>query len=155
GVVALALGVGVGTHTSTPDGPAACADDWLADVWNEDVASTIASRFAQGPAFAQVSWTTMREGLDAHVNRLLAMRDEACAPADVPVDPELATRRFACLDERAGELSVVLGVLAEIEPKAIQDAVRVPQSLRDPRACDETAGGDEADPPDPRIASNV
>ncbi|HWB75095.1 MAG TPA: tetratricopeptide repeat protein, partial [Nannocystaceae bacterium] len=155
GVVALALGVGVGTHTSAPDGPPVCADDWLGDVWNEDVASVIGGRFAQGPAFAQVSWTTVRADLDDHANRLLAVRDEVCAPSDVPLDPELAARRFACLDERAGELAVVLGVLAEIEPKAVQDAVRVPRSLGDPRACDQSSTGDEADPPDPRIASSV
>ncbi len=157
GAVALALGVGLGTHRASPSAPAACSDDWLAEVWSEDKAAEIGERFADsGLSFATTTWTTVRTGLDEHTSRLLAVRDDACGSPE-PIDAELAAQRFECLEARAGELTAVVGVLAEADAKLVQDAARIPESLRDPRSCNEAAAAtrEHADPPDPRIASRV
>ena len=107
-----------------------CADvaTVVAGTWNADARAAGARAFAAtGVPYATAAWGRAAAALDAHAQRIAAMRVEACrATHDGGQPAAVLDLRLRCLDQRLDELAGVVGLFAHADASVVarEEAIR-------------------------------
>jgi tetratricopeptide (TPR) repeat protein len=132
----------------------------LTSVWDPSVKTAAKSAFAAtGAPYADATWRTAEQLLDADAAAWVAMRDATCADSYVrhTQSDELLDRRMSCLDSHLAELRSLTGALAHADREILERAVVAAGALPSVAACGDKAGlvAVEALPSDPARRADV
>jgi tetratricopeptide (TPR) repeat protein len=126
-VVAVGLTRGDSSSTSTA---AACTEASIADVWNDEVATALASTMAASEvSFATSTFTTVRHDLDDYAQTWTAARDEVCVADDHTATDDRRDAVLACLQLRERRLAALVLGLQQADALAIDRSWRASASL--------------------------
>ena len=119
------------------------ASERLATVWDPERKRAIHDTFlATGVSFAEGSWAGVEKALDTHAAAWLGMRQDACEATRVRGEQsaEAMDLRMECLDQKLGEISALVDVLAAADAKVVQESVTAAHNLSSLDHCADVKG---------------
>ncbi|MEM7157979.1 MAG: tetratricopeptide repeat protein [Myxococcota bacterium] len=117
-------GAGLLARGSTPP-PCAAAGSEIGETWNESHADALHEAFvATGRSFAETTWQSTTQSLDAYARRWRDAQADACEATHVRQEQSSAALdlRGACLDQRRRELGALVDALAQADATAVDYA---------------------------------
>ena len=132
----------------------------LQGAWDGAVRAQVERQFAaSGVPYAGSSFEKAAAALDAYAAGWAAMREDACAATRIRGEQAEADLglRMSCLDQRLEELRAATGLLAAVDAKGVEDAVRSVSALTPLRGCADLAALRAPVPPpkDPAAQAEV
>ncbi|WP_394845266.1 tetratricopeptide repeat protein [Pendulispora brunnea] len=159
--LALAAGVwGIKTTRAAPEVRCQDAAQKLVGVWDEARKRAVHDAFAAtGAEYAEQSFRTVSQALDAYARDWTRGRTDACEATWLRGEQsaERLDRRMACLDERLNEASMLTDIYVRADMNTMQNAVLAAQSLTMPALCSDPnhLGSNAIAPPEPAKAPRV
>ena len=139
----------------------ACADmdRKLEGIWDGARRAQVEAALADtGVAYAAETQVRVGQLLDAHTQRWVAARVDACeATQRGEQSGELLDLRMACLDERLAHVRATVDMLAQADAKVVEHAVEAVASLPSLDRCADPVAlrAEQAPPEDPEVLARV
>jgi serine/threonine protein kinase/tetratricopeptide (TPR) repeat protein len=147
-LLGLAFVIGmVATFAARDEQAGLCAPptDRLVGVWDPPRRLEIEQALlASNAAYADDTWTRVRDGLDDYRDAWLAAMVSVCEAVHVDQreTPEWLEQRLACLEDRRRELVSLTAQLARSDVRTVENAARATYSLSPIEACERELGDD-------------
>jgi eukaryotic-like serine/threonine-protein kinase len=157
------LGVGVvgamvGVWAIGGDKPCQGATARLADAWTPERQAAVRDAFEQtGLSYATDTWERVAPTLDAHASTWRTEYKSICEATHVRGEQSeaLLDVRMRCLDRRRGELAALVDVLAEADPKVVEQAIAAAHALSRPESCASVTKDAVTLPDDPELRLRI